>query len=273
MFSSILLHLGQQKTGTIVLQKTLQDNRDHLLEHDVVVTPNRLGGFVNVETVFLARRGSTPGHLVNKFGDPLDVVNETMAHWKELAEEHADRRLILSCEHLFTEKHPEDLKRLVDALYSIAHDVTGLVYLRDPVDLIPSVYAQGIKSGASSKPLNDRLNQEKWLKKFDTAPYVEAWSAVLDLLVVEASSDSVAAFCRDARLPKLEPVSRANQSLGVNGCEVIRLANAAEIPDKARAKMVKALLRMGDEKLTLTEEQRLIVRTRLQPELREEAAE
>jgi len=273
MFSSILVHLGQRKTGTTTLQKTLQANRDLLLGHGVVVTPNVAGGAANVGAVFVARREDTPGHLIEKFGEPTAFADKTLAHWRELAAEHAGKRLILSCEHLFIQKHPDGLQRLVDALKTIAHNVTGIVYLRDPVSLIPSVWGQGIKAGASSMTLEDRLAQENWLKKFDTAPFVQAWTSVLDLWAVDASGDSVSAFCRDARLPELEPAPHANQSLGVNGCEVIRLANAENIAPSTRAKMVKALLRMGDEKLTLTEEQRLIVNRRFKSGQNKESAQ
>jgi hypothetical protein len=132
------LHIGTHKTGTTALQKMLSERADALRAH----------GFLYPQT---ARSEEMWGHhniaweifRANAFrrenGSVDDLIAEIMA---------TDLDVIISSEDFGHAIHVNQLKGFVDRLQGCGLRIKIIVYLRNQVDYIRSLYLEGVKQGS-----------------------------------------------------------------------------------------------------------------------------
>jgi len=141
----LILHIGQQKTGTTSLQRFLFDNYNTLIQHKILY-PRSLGT-EHFKQHFLFKHCN-------------DLFNDSLALKESLLEEINKTNtttVICSDENLFFGKRVNKDK-IVKFLKSIFDEIEVLVYLRRQDLHIPSHYQQSLKSTVT-------LNFDEWISK------------------------------------------------------------------------------------------------------------
>ena len=157
-----ILHIGLAKTGSSSLQNALVDNREILRRYGVaypVTGISRPYGSNKHQGLFMVLNGSVPGQV---------GMNED---WVERF--HADTAgadiCILSCEGVSMFCKPEAVTSL------LPRDRTRIVmYVREPVAYVASMYRQQVKGRNMTKSLRDFALQHR--PRF--FPVAEQWAAV-----------------------------------------------------------------------------------------------
>lgn len=134
----LILHCGLHKTGTTAVQNFLTANRGALLRHGVLYpragTPENLTGQHN-----LAWELGRMRHFRTPFGT-IDALFDEIGSF--------DGRVIVSSEDFETSiLHPERWARLAGRAQAMGFEVLFVVYLRDVVPHLESVYLQKLRSG------------------------------------------------------------------------------------------------------------------------------
>lgn len=222
----LVVHVGAQKTASSALQRALFRNRAVLAAHGVhLPTTGR---------VEFAADAVNHHHLAWQIHQPRKF-SERQGGWEALAAELVDVEadtVLLSCEEFLITmlSHRESLEQRLRAL---AEDITIVIFVREQLSLINSLYAQYVKMLRELPPFPDFVADHLTggASDFDAlfAPWYDAPHITLRAIpfggVVTASPltallDAAAIECPpdlDLRVP------RANPSLGPIGVEAAHL--------------------------------------------------
>lgn len=241
-----LVHIGPMKTGTTSIQAAASARREKLLAHGV-----RYPG-----TWFNHRRefGALMGWSVNTWRrsgplrpDLLDVDKSGVPgqkFWDDLQAEidaDPDRRILLTHEFI-SQADDATAKRIVDALGQPIHIC---VTLRAPGQIVPSLWAQGVRDDAQTEPYLDWLARfygkdpehplaERYRRAYDQAGLVDRWSRLVGpsnvtVVIVDPSAPSRLTDSFEAMLglpAKMLTWGRTNRSLTAPEAEFFRRVNA-----------------------------------------------
>lgn len=195
----ILLHMGQHKTGSTALQRSLLNARETLLENGILypncVYPSPKHFFL---IGLLLNGHDLPKQLLRRFKGDADLfIQYAESSWEKLVKEcrdNAPEALILSSENL-SETHRFSVKKgLADLLSELSTDVQPILYVRDPADRYISLAQQRLKQrGQISVPplLTARNTSEYFANEFEKPVELVQYSK--DMLV---NSDIVSDFCQ-----------------------------------------------------------------------------
>jgi hypothetical protein len=154
--ANIILHIGLRKTGTTSIQKFLHKNHDILLKHNILYPKS---GLPLKESVYAH-------HDLAVFITKLRPATQTQC-WQLLHEElkeYHDKLILISSE-IFSIATPLQIEQVRKELKD--HLVTVLVYLRNPVDFMISLYKEQIKAQNESLTFGRFIRQRFNLVDYD----------------------------------------------------------------------------------------------------------
>lgn len=235
----LLLHIGSDKTGTSSIQVFMHRHRDLLAERGWLY-PTSPGSIRHARMSLFIRPDhgllESPAWSQQGFDSP-DEFRSTFRR-ELLAElgQWAGGRVVISDEALYGARR-QPLTRLRALTDEISRRLRAVVYLRRQDDRLISRYQQEVKVGETER-LTDRIDRGDLPKHYDYASRLRLWTSVmepehLEVRRYEPSSfvegsleqDFLAAAGIDLSGAHLRNVNRRNESLGVEGVELLRLAN------------------------------------------------
>ncbi|MDU9006525.1 sulfotransferase [Sedimentitalea todarodis] len=234
------LHIGTPKSGTTTIQRFLKRNRVLLQENGVHVP--RSAGESNQQrlaAMFLS------DDTVDDFFRRLNLQNRAkrsaakrrwQADLSAEIEAQPCSHVVMSSEHLQSRLHePEAIRALSDYLQARFSDIRIILYIRDPLDTVVSLYSTAVKSGSrlAELPLSPPA---LWTNIVNHKATIQRWQANLtparlDLRLFQkedfVQGDLLADFISAAELPELDykRPKRANESLDRLGLELLRRLN------------------------------------------------
>ncbi|MEY8831012.1 sulfotransferase [Sedimentitalea sp. XS_ASV28] len=238
------LHIGTPKSGTTTIQRFLQQNRD-LLQANGVCVPTSAGvsNQRRLAAMFL------DDDVVDDFFRRLNLQDRekrlaAKRQWRtDLSAEIAAQpcsHVVMSSEHLQSRlQNPEGIRALARYLREHFSDIHIILYIRDPLDTLVSLYSSAVKSGSTLAQLplplpplwtniaDHRATIRRWQENFSPDALRLRLFQKDDFLHGDLLSDFIAA----ADLPELDYArpERANESLDRLGLELLRRLNT-DIP-------------------------------------------
>lgn len=234
------LHIGTPKSGTTTIQQFLKHNRALLQENGVHVPQSagpsnqrRLAAmFLNDDTVddFFRRL-----NLQNR-AERIAAKRQWQADLSAEIKAQTCSHVVMSSEHLQSRLHePEAIRALSDYLQALFSDIRIILYIRDPLDTIVSLYSTAVKSGSrlAELPLSP---PDLWANIVNHKATIQRWQANLAPAELRlrlfqkddfVQGDLLADFISAAELPALDykRPKRANESLDRLGLEMLRRLN------------------------------------------------
>lgn len=243
-----LLHIGPMKTGTTSIQAAANRRRAKLLENGV--------RYPGVWFNHARQLGALMGWSVDtwkRFGplrpDLLDVDSAGVPQpelWDEfMAEIDADQENRIFITHEFVSQADDRIAaRMVDALGERTH---VCLTLRSPGQIVPSLWAQGIRDDAQTEPFNAWLDRfygrdadhpmsARFRRAYDQAELVQRWAALVGpenvtVVIVDVSDPSRLTGSFEAMLGLPAGLlswgrGRTNRSLTAPEVELFRAVNA-----------------------------------------------
>jgi hypothetical protein len=131
----IILHIGLRKTGTTSIQKFLNNNYHVLLDHNILYPRSGLP----------VRGSSYAHHDLASFTTGIKSPTNALC-WEQMHEElshHTDKLVFISSEifSVATQQKIEEIRKNL-----AGHQVVVLIYLREPVSFMISLYKEQIKA-------------------------------------------------------------------------------------------------------------------------------
>lgn len=186
-----LLHIGPMKTGTSSIQAAASSRREKLLAHGVRY-PGRwfnhrrqLGALMGWSVDTWRRSGPLRPDLldVDKSGVPPHELWEELH--AEISADH-DRRIFLTHEFV-SQVDDETAKRVLDGIGGPVH---VCVTLRAPGQIVPSLWAQGVRDDAQTEPYPGWLASfygkdpqrplaDRYRRAYDQAELVARWTGLV----------------------------------------------------------------------------------------------
>ncbi|MEZ8949843.1 sulfotransferase domain-containing protein [Vibrio sp. 10N.247.311.18] len=164
----LYLHIGQPKTGTSAIQGTLVKSRKVLLDNSVHYPGAAC--FLGHNALALSMVG------IERFGDfnfHLDSFYQevTMMNAKTVvcSSEHFDREDVV---------RSHNLKHFLDRL-SKQFDIKVIIYVRNPSDLIESLFYQFVKHNNAKYTFDDMVNDPHYKSYLDIEGKVNLWADVV----------------------------------------------------------------------------------------------
>ncbi len=238
-----IVHIGMPKTGTSSIQHFLGENEAALAEQGVYYRrrfPNRLSQFELPMSAF----ERIDRHLTSKDGWTRYAVGEreqqtalclpTMAALREIPSKTAAERAIFSSEHIFAWIQDYAVaKSFHEMMLEVFASVRYVVYVRDPAQLVPSRYSEGIKRGKtdsladvvdSTGPFKAVLKRLEWWSWLCGAENFKVRLLDPTFLVEQ---DLLTDFCAatEIDITRLQRPPRVNESLSAVGAEALRRLN------------------------------------------------
>jgi hypothetical protein len=161
----IILHIGLRKTGTTSIQKFLNKNHDILLKHDILYPRS---GLPLKESVYAHHDLAVS---ITNIRPPTNKQCWQLLH--EELEQHTDKLIFISSE-IFSVATPEQIEQVRDEFKD--HIVTALIYLRDPVNFMISLYKEQIKAHNESLSFRKFIRQQFSLVDYDEL--IKNWKTV-----------------------------------------------------------------------------------------------
>lgn len=185
----LILHVGTHKTGTSSFQKSLKQNRIHLLERGVRTfseaalnpdsTEQRTFNLVRLGHLFLRRSLRTSPRLRGFVPDLDDEMRaERIAKSADAINNVPQRMVIMSAESFCFLRTVQEKARLQDFIVRTGREVTVLLVLRDEVSWRSSWANQlgklnGLRAALDAQADANRIDAD-WY--FDRAAIVDFWS-------------------------------------------------------------------------------------------------
>lgn len=240
-----LLHIGPMKTGTTSIQGAASARRAKLLQHGVrypgawFAHGRQLGALMGYSVDTWKRPGPLRPDLldVDKVGVPPARL------WTDLQDEidaDGERRIFITHEFV-SQTDDETAQRIVDALGERTH---VCLTLRSPGQIVPSLWAQGIRDDAQTEPFERWLDRfygkdpehpmsGRYLRAYDQAELVERWSRLVGpenvtVVIVDPARPNQLTDSFEAMLglpAGMLSWGRTNRSLTVPEAELFRVAN------------------------------------------------
>ena len=234
---TIFLHIGLEKTGTTSIQNFLFNNAEQLQKISIFY-PTVLG---ENQTSLCIYSGQT------KYIESLASENREIQIKKDLPqtiksiinnfEKSNCKNLVFSNEHLSSRlKNANDIKNLKELFAPYSYHVKIVMYVRNQVDLLESLYFEGIKDGGKNR-LCDWANNFTYFE-LDYMQMLEKWESVFgkDSIMVKLfdrsilkNGDAVDDFLDLLSIENDEKFIRSNNqniSLGYKSMEFMRMYNS-----------------------------------------------
>ncbi|RHW27878.1 hypothetical protein D0Z08_06185 [Nocardioides immobilis] len=235
----VVLHIGCEKTGTTSIQQFLRRNRAALKDRGILY-PRAPGDFRHVELGLYAMPDEAlPEARIWKrdgYSAAPDVFRRRLRRRlrREITGAGAST-VVLSDEALYR-SDPPSIGRLRGLVDELAGQVRIVVYLRRQDDHLISRYQQAVKMG-------EVLDLDAWSRRdfagiYDYWGRVTRWKDAFDSAVVAVrpferarfpegslTRDFLEAAGLDVRADDLRSITARNESLGVEGVELLRLLN------------------------------------------------
>jgi hypothetical protein len=160
----IILHMGQSKTGTTSLQKSLRAVDAMLRERKVLYPP--FAPPSEAQHLLMALCGlpnKVPPWQLDKVGGVEDAVTIAQQHWNRTVQavQHLRPELLVLSSELIAHQSARAHKLVLgEYLARLSRDITPVLYVRHPVERYRSRLQQWLKSRDRPLPPNgDRLRQ------------------------------------------------------------------------------------------------------------------
>ena len=187
------LHIGVEKTGTTTIQTFLDRNRLALQSEQHVVVTRRfgIGNSRDLATYAIRDDYFNDDHLMELGITTVDAKEEFKAHVsmelsRLVAENARSDRLVLSSEHfqsrLKSVAEVSALRVLLDANGFSVESV--VVYVRDPAEVIESMYSTALRGGAAVQPPTSADNPH-WNHICDYRATIERWCSAFPNALVQ----------------------------------------------------------------------------------------
>ncbi len=175
---TIFIHIGLEKTGTTSIQNFLYNNSKKLQLESLFYSTS-----LGVNQTSLSIYSGQDKHinsLAPKEQEKIIIRKELPRKIKNIIKEFEKsgcKNLVFSNEHLSSRlKNTNDINKLKGLFDQYDYPVKIIMYVRNQVDLLESIYFEGIKAGAK-----DSLSD--WAKKFgyfelDFIKMIEKWESV-----------------------------------------------------------------------------------------------
>jgi len=224
----LILHIGQQKTGSTYLQHYLSIKRDFLKKSGYLY-PKSLGD--------LKQRSlcSEPENLIlNNSNLYRNFINEINLSKPKV--------IILSEENIIHLK-PEIIELIEKRLKPLSNDIKIIVYLRRQEDHLLSLYQQNVR-GKRRKTIRELIDTDRLFKKHNYYDIVNRWKKAIpnaDLILRPygnlINNNIIEDFCQFTSCPfdseyKNFDFAVANKSFDAASIELIRQLNILEEDEK-----------------------------------------
>lgn len=257
----LVLHIGTEKTGTTLIQKTLYRNRAALHLHGVALSsvlgaPNnrllparvqtRLDDFhQRLGVTTLAERDRYFASFDDQFGAELAKLRDA-----------GTKRLIISSEHLSSRlSNRLDLQRLHEVLRGQFSNITVLCYVREQTALNRSLYSTAVLNGYD-------VSAQEFARQIQVGNVYYNFERMLDLWAEEFGQDAVQLAIYDRRafaggdllsdffrrvVPGLDVsaldtrVLRRNRGVTAGQAHVMRRINRLGLPNTLRRLLVEGV--------------------------------
>ena len=151
----LFLHIGTQKTGTTSIQSFLKLNRVEL-EKNKIYTPKSIdigNGHHRWITTFGTEENKVDAFIANQEFSSKEEKNEKIKKkfvlFKNEIERNDEGKWIISCEHMQSELRTEDeITRLKNKLEKLFTKINIILYIRNPLDTVVSLWSTQTKFGA-----------------------------------------------------------------------------------------------------------------------------
>lgn len=234
------LHIGTPKSGTTTIQRFLKHNRALLQENGVHV-PRSAGESNHRRLAAMFLTDDTVDDFFRRL-NLQDRAKRCAAKRQWQADLSAEieaqdcSHVVMSSEHLQSRlREPAAIRALSDYLQARFSDIRIILYIRDPLDTVVSLYSTAVKSGSrlAELPLSP---PNLWANIVNHKATIQRWQANLapaDLKLRLFQKDDfvrgdlLADFISAAELPALDykRPKRANESLDRLGLELLRRLN------------------------------------------------
>lgn len=170
--SILFLHIGMQKTGTTSIQNILYANRTSLLASGIYYPGSEIN---NHSLNFMPMFKSTPSTTSAFRGVPVDAIPESLEQferfWISEFKKTKYQKFIISAEALNNLTRKE-VPRVKDFVAPYFDEIKVVAYVRHPVEFIPSLIQQLVKSGEYFDDIYDFVKRQC---KRAAIPALSAW--------------------------------------------------------------------------------------------------
>jgi hypothetical protein len=237
----ILLHIGQGKTGTTSLQRSLHLARSALREAGVLYP--HFGGKAFAHHLLLPLcedPNRLPAAMVDAYGGPEAAAEKAWAAWNETCDQvlaNPPDVLVLSSEFLIHQTDATAKARLAETLSELSSDITPVIYIRHPVDHYRARLQEWLKT--ESRPLPPtRLPLREAITDCEAAfgrpPVLVAFDRA-HLVGQDITTDFLSRFLSDHIATPSIPLQQANIGLSAEALVLAaRLRAQAGTPRAAR---------------------------------------
>ena len=160
----LIIHAGRSKTGTSFLQSIFSLNETFLEKNNLhypklrSATETAAKGLPTAGNAVLLAILLTDGGRLPADVNPTSVMDDLF----ECFQENSTKHIILSSE-LFEKLNLEGLEKLKEISAQAERELFFIQYIRNPVDTLESVYAQGVKRhGLTLNPFDYVLSLRMW---------------------------------------------------------------------------------------------------------------
>ena len=238
MKTNVYIHIGLHKTGTTSIQATLSNNRKTLLAHGINYLPLGENHSVALYPLFAAephryRPNRAAGIDTEQKAAKKNAV--TLASLQRELDANTSGSVVISGEDL-SMLPAEGLKRLKETLAPYAAQFRIIVYIRDPVATVTSIFQQRLRRGQTYQQISRRPPRPGYqriaasidvfgreavdVRLFDSAQFVSG-DLIADFLSAIGADLAVAAT--------LDPL-RANVGLSHEAAELLHEINRRHPP-------------------------------------------
>lgn len=257
---TVFIHAGLHKTGTTSLQSVLLNNRKNLSEQDfyypLTGIPDQAHGHHNIAWQLSHDRRYRP-----EWGDLRALLKEI--------EQTDGHKIILSSEDFECSLlRPQRLNKLLNDFKSRNYKVCLLIYLRNPLDYLTSLYLELLKAGLGDEfnaylrkvILTNKFEYKEWEFVFNHSEMVKSIHSLKDIELVTRDydhligNDTVLDFCHALQLddkkinmpPNTKQLNRRHET-----STLLKLffRNRANIQLKAQLDVVDELLEFRNQNL------------------------
>ena len=238
MTGEVVLHIGCDKTGTTTIQQFLRRNRPALVQQGILY-PRSPGRVRHWDLgLYAAPDEAMPGSRIwqrEGHTSPQRFRRRLRRRLAREIEESGASTVVLSDEMLFRIV-PESIHRLHGLVAALARRTRIVVYLRRQDDHLVSRYQQAVKVGSV-------LDLATWARRdfsdsYDYAHRLAEWQRAFEPVELAVrpfersrfadgslEQDFLDAAELGVRAADLRPVQVRNESLGVEGVEMLRILN------------------------------------------------
>jgi hypothetical protein len=264
------LHIGVEKTGTTTIQAFLDRNRRSLQSEQRIVVTRRfgIGNSRDLATYAIRDDYFNDDHLMELGIATVEAKREFKAHVsmelsRLVAESARSDRLVLSSEHFQSR-----LKSVAEvAALRVLLDANGfsvdsiVVYMRDPAEVIQSMYSTALRGGAAVEPPASADNPH-WNHICDYRATIERWCSGFPHALVQPrlfmpdlfpAKSLIADFCAAVAIslsPRLHVPAPLNVGLTEEGQQLLREVNesAPWLKEPRHRRLRDEIVRYVDER-------------------------